>query len=333
LSVSSKRLDLRFAPSSPLIGVSGSPTEELLGCYSRGAGISIIHAVTQLAQERGQHQEDCCPYHLRSTVAELSLRAVLFVIIILFSPIAILMPFWNSAPAASTTYVVVQRTAIATYTSTAFDTSMVSTVTTATSHTPVSIPSQGLGFIASKGKCSQFMMPITVKSGITLSLDVSSTNPANLYLLPSETYLASPNGCGLVEGSPLVAKNNFTTYTLRWTASENCTVYLLLTGPSTVIILMNHGSAQAVQQIATATYVSTETNLSLYSSVKIADYTTSTTILTPSLYYLSLQRIDLSLLACIIACSTLLILGSKRAFLVFGRLKKVFKVAGKRSLA
>ena len=50
-------------------------------------------------------------------------------------------------------------------------------------------------------------------------------------------------------------------------------MYLLLTGPNTVIILRDNGSTESVEQLATMTYASTETDLNLYSSIKIANYT------------------------------------------------------------
>ena len=54
-------------------------------------------------------------------------------------------------------------------------------------------------------------------------------------------------------------------------------MYLLLTGPNTIIILRNHGSTESVQQLATVTYANTETNLNLYSLTSFANYTTATT--------------------------------------------------------
>jgi hypothetical protein len=256
------------------------------------------------------------------------MRTVMFVFLILLSPLAFLMPFPNSSPTTSMTYMVVERTTTATYTSTAFDTNVVSTTGTMMVQTPVSIPSQGVGFMAPKGKCSQFMIPLMIKSGITLNLELTSTNPANLYLLPNETYRTSANGCALV-GSSLLAENNFTAYTLHWTATENSTVYLLLTGPCTIIILMNHGSAQAVQQLATTTYASTEANLNVYSSPTIANYTASTTIPTSSpLYYLPPQRLELSLITFIaMLLGSILILGPKKGYVTLGRLKKMLNDA------
>jgi hypothetical protein len=225
-------------------------------------------------------------------------------------------------------YTVAERTTTATYTSTALDTSVVSTTGNMVVQIPLSIPPKGVGFMAPNGKCSQFIMSVTVKSGTNLNLEFTSANPANLYLLPTETYQTSANGCSLI-GNSLLTENNFTAYTLQWTATENSTVYLLLTGPCTIIILSDHGSTQAVQQLATTTYANTQTNLNLYSSATIANYTTSTTIPTsPQLYYLAPQRLELSLITFIAAIlGSMLILGPKKGFATLGRRKKILNGA------
>jgi len=246
----------------------------------------------------------------------------MFVFLILLSPLAFLIPFSNSSPATSMTYTVAERTTMATYTSTALATSVVSTTGNMVVEIPVSIPPKGVGFMAPKGKCSQFIMSVTVKSGTTLNLELTSANPANLYLLPTNIFQTSSDGCSLI-GSSLLTENNFTAYTLQWTATEDGTVYLLITGPSTIIILSDHGSRQAVQQLATTTYASTGTSLNVYSSTTIANYTQSTTILTsPQLYYLAPQQLELSLIAFIAAILvSVLILGPK-GFVTLGRRKK-----------
>jgi len=202
------------------------------------------------------------------------MRTAMFVALILLSPLTILLPFSNPVPVTNTTYVTSERMTTATYTSTAFDTSFVSTTGTMMVQTPMSIPPQAVGFMAPKGKCSQFTMPLTVKPGTRLDLELTSANPANLYLLPTNTFQTSSDGCSLI-GNSLLTENNFTAYTLQWTATEDGTVYLLLTGPNTIIILRNYGSTVSVQQFATVTYANTETNLNLYSSTNIENYTTT----------------------------------------------------------
>jgi hypothetical protein len=204
------------------------------------------------------------------------MRTAMFVALILLTPLTILLPFSNSMPVTTTSYVTSERTTTATYTSTAFDTSFVSTTGTMMVQNPMSIHPQAVGFMAPKGKCSQFTMPLTVKPGTNLNLELTSENPANLYLLSTNTFQTSPDGCALI-GNSLLAEYNFTAYTLQWTASEGGTVYLLLTGPNTIIILRDHGSTESVQQLATVTYANTETNLNLYSLTSIANYTTATT--------------------------------------------------------
>lgn len=140
---------------------------------------------------------------------------------------------------------------------------------------PLNIAPEGVGFITAKGKCGQDTIPLTVKSGAKLSLQLTSGNPANLYLLPSPTYQTSSNGCNLI-GSSLLAANNFTDYTLHWTAAENGTIYLLLTGPNTIIIMRDLGSTESIQQFATSTYARTETELELQSAANLENYTTTT---------------------------------------------------------
>jgi len=252
----------------------------------------------------------------------LSYAALMVAALILLSPLTILLPFSNSMPVTTTTYVTTEQTTTAIYTSTAFDTSFVSTTGTMPVQSPVSIPSQGVGFIAPNGKCSQFTMPLTVNSGTTLNLELTSTNPANLYLLPTDQFQTSSNGCDLI-GSSLLTENNFTAYTLHWTATENGTVYLLLTGPTTVIILRNHGSTDSVEQLATVTYANTETNLNLYSSTSIANHTTTKT--SASQPYLPPQLgFEVSIITFLVALlAPILLLASNNRFVRLKRLKNV----------
>ncbi len=203
------------------------------------------------------------------------MRTAMFVALILLSPVTLLLPFSNSAPVA-TTYVTSERTATVTYTSTAFETTVDSTTGTVMLQSPLSIPPQVVGFMTPKGRCSQDIIPLNVNVGSNLNLELTSTNPANLYLLSTAQYQTSPNGCDLI-GSSLLAENNFTSYTLKWSATEDSEVYLLLTGPNTIIMLRNHGSIESLKQLATVTRTSTEANLNVYSLTKVANYTTSTT--------------------------------------------------------
>jgi len=249
------------------------------------------------------------------------MRTVIIVLLML-SPLAVLMPFSNPGPTTSTTFMVAETTARGSYTSTAFDTSLVSTTGTMVVDTPVNIPPKGVGFMAPRGKCSQFLLPVTVSPGVTLNLRLTSTNPANLYLLANETYQTSANGCALL-GSSLLAENNFTAYTLHWTATQNDTVYLLLTGPSTILILADDGSSQAVQELATRTYASIEINLDVYSSATVVDYTTSTTVAIPAgPYYRSLQPFELSLMTLIAALGSILAVRSKKNLVTLERFRK-----------
>lgn len=253
---------------------------------------------------------------------------VMVATLILLSPLTMLLPFSNPLPVTTTTFVTSERTATATYTSTVFDTSFASSAGTMPVQIPVSIPPQIVGFMAPKGKCSQFTMSLTVKSGTNLNLEIISKNPANLYLLPTETFQTSSDGCSLI-GSSLLTENNFTSYTLRWTATEAGTVYLVLIGPNTIILLRNHGSTDAVDQLATTTYASTETNINLYSAINIVNYTTTATTTSVSQPYLSPSlRIELSIVAFLVAFfGPILLLGSKKGFVRLKSLRSAIKRA------
>lgn len=207
----------------------------------------------------------------------------MFLALILLSPLTVMLPIINSTSVGQATYVTSEQTT-QTYTSMTFNVSFKSTTGTATIQTPTSLPSKGIGFMAPKGKCSQYTLPVTVKSGTTLNLELTSTNPANLYLLPTYTFQTSPDGCNLI-GSALLTEKNFTAYTFHWTAAEDGTIYLLLTGPTTIIILTDHGSTEPVKQLATITYASTETNFNLYSTTNFVTYTRTTTNPVGSLLY------------------------------------------------
>jgi hypothetical protein len=105
----------------------------------------------------------------------------------------------------------------------------------------------------------------------------ASTNPANLYLLPTYVFQISPNGCNLL-GSAILSASNFTAYTMHWTSPEDGAFYILLTGPNTIIILNDQGSTYPVKLIAKIAYAtSTETNFNDYSSTITTTYTSTTT--------------------------------------------------------
>lgn len=196
--------------------------------------------------------------------------------LILLSPLTITLPILSSVnPNSSTTYSTSKEATI-TYSSAVMRTDYASTKGTALVQVPLNLPPQGIGFLAVNGKCSQDILPVTVTNGTTLNLELTSTNPANLYLLPTYTFHTSANGCDLLDSS-ILAVTNFTDYALHWTAPEAGTLYLLLTGPTTVVILKDNGSTYPVkEQNANITYaVSTETNFNDYSSTITTTYTTS----------------------------------------------------------
>ncbi|MGP8069493.1 MAG: hypothetical protein ACLP5V_06350 [Candidatus Bathyarchaeia archaeon] len=203
-----------------------------------------------------------------------SQRTALFVALILLTPLTLTLPLTALTPNQSTSYTTSQRTTL-TATSIVLRTYFGSTQGIALVQAPMNLPPRVIGFMAPKSKCSQFTLPVTVTSGSILNLKMTSSNPANLYLLPTYAYQTSPNGCSLVGGALLTA-SNFTAYTLHWTAPEDGVFYILFTGPATIIILDDVGSTHPVKQNATLTYAtSTETNLIDYPSTSTTTYTTT----------------------------------------------------------
>jgi hypothetical protein len=119
---------------------------------------------------------------------------------------------------------------------------------------------------------------VTVVSGAILNLEMTSTYPANMYLMPTYAYETSPNGCQLTVPAALLFQANFTDYTLRWTAPESGTFYVILTGPTTVIMLMDQGSSHPVKQLANITYAtSTQTSFQDYAVTSLSSVTYTTT--------------------------------------------------------
>jgi len=172
------------------------------------------------------------------------------------------------------------------YTSTTFSTYFGSTNRTIISEQITRVLPVGFGFMTVKGKCSQFSYPLTVTSGTKLNILMQANSPVNPYLLPANAFQLSPNGC-IVISDALMVENNFTDYTLHWTATEDGTFYLIFTGQTATVILMDHGSTKPVSQTGTVTVAtSTETSNLLYSTATTETYTTAT--LTP--FYLQLTN-------------------------------------------
>jgi hypothetical protein len=205
-------------------------------------------------------------------------RTTVFVALLLLSPLTIALPFMSALKAPATnTYTSMEEETL-TYASTATQTYYGSTTGTALVQAPLDLPAKVVGFMTPKGKCSQYTYAVTVHSGSILNIEVTSTNPANLYLLPTYTYQTSANGCELTAPTnELAFQGNFTEYTLRWTAPEGGTFYIILTGPTTVIMLEDAGSSQPVKELANMTYaMSTETSFQNY-AVKNQSVLTFTT--------------------------------------------------------
>jgi hypothetical protein len=227
-------------------------------------------------------------------------RTVLLVALILLTPLTITLPLTSLASNALSTYTTSAETTITT-TSIALQTYFGSTKGTELVQVPMNLPPKGIGFMAPKGRCSEDTLPVPVTTGTILNLEFTSTNPANLYLLPTYVFQTSPDGCGLV-GSAILSASNFTAYTMHWTAPEDGTFYILLTGPNTIIILNDQGSTKPVKQDATIIYAtSTETNFNDYSSTSTTTYTT-TTIDTHPLYLQPPTLSSLEIVGLLVTC-------------------------------
>lgn len=208
-------------------------------------------------------------------------RTRLLFAIILLSPFTVLIPFTASGSNNSTTLVASNVTTIS-YTTANMTTYYASSNGTTLGEKALGFPPRVIGFIAPKGRCSQFLLPVTVTSNTALNLLVKSNQPVNLYVLPTYAFQTSPNGCG-VNVNPILQEINFTIFPLEWTATANGTYYLLFTGPTAVILLQDNGSRQPVLQSATITFpTSTSTSLWLTSETKTTTFTTTTNP-TPSL--------------------------------------------------
>jgi len=158
-------------------------------------------------------------------------------------------------------------------------TSYVSTTGFIIDQTPLDLTARGIGFVAPKGKCAQFEVPLTVTAGTRLNMAMTSTEPSNLYLLRTYAFQSSPNKCQIL-GDVLFSETNFTAYNLHWTAPENGTIYLTFTGPTTVIIVMDHGSTKPDPEMGNITYATTETSSLIDASTLTTTYTTTTPIAT-----------------------------------------------------
>jgi len=209
-------------------------------------------------------------------------RSVVLSVLLLALPLASILPFSGLIPLGTHSILTTDQKTI-TYSQSSEETYFASTSGFITGQSPLNLAPRGIGFMAPPGKCAHFSIPVTVTSGTTLNLAMTSTNPANFYLLPGYTLQASPDACGIT-GNPILSETNFTAYQLHWTAPENNTYYLIFTGPSTIIILMDHGSTRPVQQVANITYASTTQTISWASSSTITATYTTTTPNTPNFY-------------------------------------------------
>jgi hypothetical protein len=195
-------------------------------------------------------------------------------ILLLLAALIAFLPHTGFLP-ASTQSLITSTEKTTTYDLVSAKTSYISTTGFTTDQTPLDLTPRGIGFVAPNGKCAQFSLPLTVTTGTRLNMAMTSSEPANLYLLRNYTFQSSPNQCNIV-GDLVLSETNFTAYTLHWTAPENGTFYLIFTGPTTIIVLMDHGSTKPDPEIANITYATTEISSWVDSSIITTTYTTTT---------------------------------------------------------
>jgi len=209
-------------------------------------------------------------------------RTNMFVALLLLSPLTLALPMVTTLSSAATTTYTSSAVQTLTYTSAVAQTFYGSTIGNALVQVPIDLTPKIIGFMAPAGKCSQYTYPVSVAAGSILNVGLTSTNPANVYLLPTYTYETSSDGCQ-VTAPALLFDANFTTYTLHWAAPESGVFYIILTGPTTIIQLRNDGSSQPVEELENVTYASsTSTSLDDYFLTNTVTYTNT---LTHPLYF------------------------------------------------
>ena len=209
-------------------------------------------------------------------------RTQLLLALILLSPVTALLSFAESITSPNSSTFATSSATTLSYTSTTMRTYFASTSGTTEVEGPLNFPSRVIGFMAPEGKCGQFSLPVTVTSNSTLNVDMSSNNPANFYLLPTDEPQASPNSCSII-GDAIVTAINFTQFTLHWTPQHDGTFYFIFTGPTAVIMLADHGSVKPVLQNGPITFAaSTATSVEVYSETSTTEYTATATA--PPLY-------------------------------------------------
>jgi hypothetical protein len=226
------------------------------------------------------------------------------VALLLFSPLTVALPIMTTLnPSVTTTYTTSEEITT-TYTSYSAQTFFASTKELTLVQVPIHIPPKIVGFIAPKGRCSQYIYPLTVNAGTILNLVLTSTQPANIYLMPTYAYQTTSDGCELsISTPPLMWQANFTAYTLHWTAPQNGVFYLILAGPTTIIMLHDEGSTQPVQEVANVTYAaSSQTHFDVYLATNTQTYATT---FTHSLYAEKQALLGLGALAFLVAISCL----------------------------
>jgi hypothetical protein len=203
---------------------------------------------------------------------------MLVALVLLLSPIGTLASYLTPK---STIPIVSSTEATQTYTSSSITTYYGSTTQMTNVQVASSFSPSGIGFLAPKGRCAEYTLPVTVTSGMTLNVAMTANSPVSFYLFPTYAFQTSPNGCSII-GSAILTVNNFTKYLLHWTPQSSGTFYFLFTASNAILILMDHGSTKPVQELANITYAtSTETRIALSSSTSTLSYTTTEVAASP----------------------------------------------------
>ena len=118
----------------------------------------------------------------------------LLVFLILLSPMAVLPLAQVIGPSTTSTEVKSFDNTL-TYTSSNVQTQYGTTQAMISAETAFSFQPEVIGVMAPQGKCAVFSLPVTVKSGTSLNIEMTSNQPANFYLFPSYPSAGWPSQC------------------------------------------------------------------------------------------------------------------------------------------
>ena len=152
---------------------------------------------------------------------------IIIAVLILLSPVTALPVAQVIGLRNVSTQVTADESTLA-YTNTLLHTYYGASNGTTVAETAVSFPERVIGFMAPRGLCGFFSLPVSVKSGMLLNVEMTANNPVNFYLLSD--YPSVGSGSCKVSSNPIVAEDNFTDFTLHWTAPEDGIFYFIFTG-------------------------------------------------------------------------------------------------------